>query len=143
VLVRFEARQKFEPRWFGPFTIVRVCPLGTYQLRDMKGIIKEDLVHGDRLKLAHSDSEPRKQWFKPRGRDLSEGGDNVVTSSSEKHQGGVSQATQPPLSQIRNNVSDLHNGIAPTPPLVNNPSNGGLSGGAPKRGTVIEIPRRG
>jgi len=50
---------------------------------------------------------------------------------------------QPPLSQIRNNVSDLHNGITPTPPLVNNPSNGGLSGGAPKRGTVIEIPRRG
>ena len=30
VLVRAEARHKFEGRWFGPYRIVRAMPLGTY-----------------------------------------------------------------------------------------------------------------
>lgn len=44
---------KFRSKWNGPMTIQRAFPLGTYQLINQKGEIKEDLVHGDRLKKAN------------------------------------------------------------------------------------------
>ncbi|KAL1914164.1 uncharacterized protein VTP21DRAFT_10268 [Calcarisporiella thermophila] len=66
VLVRFQDKQKFEPRWEGPFKIVRCCPLGTYQLENAKGEVKLDLVHGDRLKLATLQPDKFKTWYKAR-----------------------------------------------------------------------------
>lgn len=49
VLVRAEARNKFEGRWFGPYRIVKKMPLGTYQLADPKGKQVKALVNGQRL----------------------------------------------------------------------------------------------
>ncbi|CAF2149149.1 unnamed protein product [Rotaria magnacalcarata] len=65
VLIHNENRKKFQPHWFGPYKIKKVCPLGTYQLEDVKGQLKLDLVHRDMLKRAYIDSIPTQQWYKP------------------------------------------------------------------------------
>jgi p58 integrase-like protein len=64
VLLRKENHQKFQPKFLGPFRIVKKCPLNTYQLVDPLGRIKQDLVHGDRLKpfAMTADMNPRELW---------------------------------------------------------------------------------
>lgn len=63
VLVRAEARNKFEARWFGPYKINKAMPLGTYQLADPSGNIVRTLINGQRLVLAHVDKrQPAKLW---------------------------------------------------------------------------------
>lgn len=52
-----ETRQKFMLNWYGPFTIVRVFPNHTVRLADSQGIIKQDLVHQNRIKHANLFSE--------------------------------------------------------------------------------------
>ncbi|CAF1263743.1 unnamed protein product, partial [Didymodactylos carnosus] len=52
VLVKHEQRKKMHPYWLGPFKIRKVFSLGTFQLEDVSGQIKPDLVHRNRLKLA-------------------------------------------------------------------------------------------
>ncbi|CAM4888320.1 unnamed protein product, partial [Rotaria socialis] len=37
----------------------------TYQLEDVKGQLKLDLVHRDMLTRAYIDSIPTQQWYKP------------------------------------------------------------------------------
>ncbi len=64
VLVHNENRKKFQPHWIGPYKIRKICPLGTYQLEDVKGQVKLDLVHRDMLKQAHVKSTPTEHWFK-------------------------------------------------------------------------------
>jgi transposase InsO family protein len=65
VLIHNENRKKFQPHWIGPYKIRKKCPLGTYQLEDIKGQVKLDLVDRDMLKRAHFNSTPTQQWYKP------------------------------------------------------------------------------
>jgi transposase InsO family protein len=65
VLIHNENRKKFQPHWIGPYKIRKKCPLGTYQLEDVEGQVKLDLVHRDMLKRAHVNSTPTQQWYKP------------------------------------------------------------------------------
>jgi hypothetical protein len=64
VLLRRGHRLKFMSKWLGPFRVHRVGPSGTYQLVAPDGIVKEDLVHRDRLKrcLVNEDNPPRRLW---------------------------------------------------------------------------------
>ena len=64
VLLRNGKKKKFEFPWFGPFKVIRATPLGTYQLREPSGQIKEDLVHRGRLIRCHVDPlrPPRTFW---------------------------------------------------------------------------------
>ena len=59
-----EKRMKFEPKWIGPFKIRRQTPLGTYQLEDPTGQIKNDLVHRSRLDRYRVDPNkpPERLW---------------------------------------------------------------------------------
>lgn len=68
VLIHNENRKKFHPHWVGPYKIKKLCPLGTYQLEDVHGEIKLDLVHRDLLKRAHLNSCPTRTWYKPSSR---------------------------------------------------------------------------
>ena len=65
VLVKNYGKKKLEPHWYGPLQVVRVTPLSTYQLKWGDGELKMDLVHQDRLKVAHGpdDATQRKIWF--------------------------------------------------------------------------------
>jgi len=65
VLLHNENKKKFQPHWIGPYKIRKICPLGTYQLEDVNGQVKLDLVHRDMLKRAYFNSIPTKQWYKP------------------------------------------------------------------------------
>jgi transposase InsO family protein len=65
VLIHNENRKKFHPHWIGPYKIRKICPLGTYQLQDVNGQVKLDLVHRDMLKRAYLNSIPTQQWYKP------------------------------------------------------------------------------
>lgn len=58
-----------EPKFEGPFQILNVCPLGTFQLLKQNGDIKQDLVHKDRLKLANL-GENEKNLFTERAKFL-------------------------------------------------------------------------
>jgi hypothetical protein len=51
-------------KWIGPFRVHRVGPGGTYQLVTPDGVVKEDLVHRDRLKrcLENEESIPNGLW---------------------------------------------------------------------------------
>lgn len=49
VLVRAEARQKFEGRWFGPYKVLEAHILGTYRLQDPSGNVVKTLINGQRL----------------------------------------------------------------------------------------------
>ncbi|CAF4165647.1 unnamed protein product, partial [Rotaria sordida] len=51
VLIHSKNRKKFQPHWVGPYKIRKICALGTYQLEDVKGQVKLDLVHCDMLIL--------------------------------------------------------------------------------------------
>ena len=68
VLLYTENKKKFQPHWNGPFKIRKICPLGTFQLEDIYGHVKPDLVHRDHLKKAHLDSAPDSIWYKPQRR---------------------------------------------------------------------------
>ena len=91
VLVKNFGRMKLEPRWYGPLQVIRSTPLSTYQLRWGDGEVKGDLVHQDRLKLAHApnDDERRKVWFAKTKHTMEDCHDNdddslpVDTSTSE------------------------------------------------------------
>ncbi|CAF2747692.1 unnamed protein product [Rotaria sp. Silwood2] len=64
VLMHNENRKKFQPHWLGPYKIKKICPLGTYQLEDVNGQVKLDLVHRDMLKRAYIRSTPTQLWYK-------------------------------------------------------------------------------
>ena len=59
VLVRAEARNKFEDRWFGPYRVVKAFPLGKYRLSDPKGNIVTTLLNGQRLISARVNDQTR------------------------------------------------------------------------------------
>jgi len=56
-LVRAEARQKFEGRWFGPYKVLEAHILGTYRLQDPSGNVVKTLINGQRLVPAHVQGE--------------------------------------------------------------------------------------
>jgi hypothetical protein len=64
VLIRNEAKQKFESSWFGPYKILSEHMLGTYRLEEPgpKQRILKNLIHGNRLRLIPSELEPDKLW---------------------------------------------------------------------------------
>jgi hypothetical protein len=57
VLVRAEARQKFEGRWFRPYKVLDAHILGTYRLQDPSGNVVKTLINGQRLVPAHVQRE--------------------------------------------------------------------------------------
>ena len=59
VLVRAEARNKFEGRWYGPYRVVKAFPLGTYRLADPEGNIVTTLINGQRLISARINDQTR------------------------------------------------------------------------------------
>jgi Reverse transcriptase (RNA-dependent DNA polymerase)/RNase H-like domain found in reverse transcriptase/Retroviral aspartyl protease/Integrase core domain/Integrase zinc binding domain len=63
VLVRAEARNKFEGRWYGPYQIMKSLPLGTYQIADPDGNVVTTLINGQRLITARvTDETQKKLW---------------------------------------------------------------------------------
>jgi hypothetical protein len=62
VLVRAEARNKFEGRWFGPYRIAKAMPLGTYRLADPDGKEVKTLINGQRLILARVQQPVETIW---------------------------------------------------------------------------------
>jgi hypothetical protein len=63
VLVRAEARNKFEGRWYGPYRIDKKMPLGTYRLTDPQGNVVKTLINGQRLVTAHvTDENINRLW---------------------------------------------------------------------------------
>jgi hypothetical protein len=63
VLVRAEARNKFEGRWFGPYRIKKAMTLGTYKLEDPQGAEVRTLINGQRLIHARVNDESRKKLW--------------------------------------------------------------------------------
>ena len=55
VLIRNEARLKFEPRWLGPLRIRSKHPNGTYSLETLAGIPHATKVHHDRLRKVNGE----------------------------------------------------------------------------------------
>jgi hypothetical protein len=49
VLVRSDRAKKLRPKWYGPYKVVMVAPIGTYALEDYHGQIIKTLIHGSRL----------------------------------------------------------------------------------------------
>ncbi|CAF1544954.1 unnamed protein product [Adineta ricciae] len=68
VLFRHINGKKFQPRWTGPYKIIHIGTLGTYQLKDVQGRIKSDLVQRDMLKIELTSATPVKSWYKPSSR---------------------------------------------------------------------------
>jgi transposase InsO family protein len=66
VLIRNEQRKKFEAQWLGPYKIVYTAPNGTYRLADLQGNLKQDLVNGDRIKLAYLPAKSQAKWTDPK-----------------------------------------------------------------------------
>jgi transposase InsO family protein len=64
VLLRREAKLKFQSKWLGPFEVIESHPSGIYKLRTPEGVEKDDWVHRDRLKRAIIDPEnpPERFW---------------------------------------------------------------------------------
>lgn len=52
-------RKALETKYIGPYRVLNVCPLGTFQLVKRNGDIKNDLVHKDRIKLANLDQKEK------------------------------------------------------------------------------------
>jgi len=71
VLVRHEAPQKFEAKWFGPYQITQRMALGTYRLQDPRGKELQALVHGNRFLKAHVSTHEalEKLWAFPAMKD--------------------------------------------------------------------------
>lgn len=67
VLVRNEAKQKFESQWFGPYKILKAHPLGTYALAEPGGRVLRNLVNGRRLVDAFVDN-PNQLWTSSGGK---------------------------------------------------------------------------
>lgn len=67
VLVRNEAKQKFESQWFGPYKILKAHPLGTYALAEPGGRVLKNLVNGRRLVDAFVDN-PNQLWTSSGGK---------------------------------------------------------------------------
>jgi transposase InsO family protein len=65
VLVRHEGPQKFEAKWYGPYKIAKISPLGTYQLLDPKGKPLANLINGQRLIRANITGNVDKLWTSP------------------------------------------------------------------------------
>lgn len=63
VLVRAEARNKFEPRWYGPYKVLKKHHLGTYVLAQPDGYILKLLVNGQRLVRANVKDEDIKELW--------------------------------------------------------------------------------
>lgn len=55
VLVRHEDPQKLEPKWFGPYKVLKAHPVGTYALQEAGGKVMTNLVNGARLVKAYVD----------------------------------------------------------------------------------------
>jgi transposase InsO family protein len=78
VLVRNEAKQKFESNWFGPYKIIKANPLGTYALAEPGGRVLRNLVNGRRLVNAHV-SNPNQMWTTSGGKwQLRRQGDKAI-----------------------------------------------------------------
>lgn len=67
VLVRNEAKKKYESTWFGPYRVVQSHPLGTYALAEPRGRVLRNLINGARLIDANVGDDPR-LWASPAGR---------------------------------------------------------------------------
>ncbi|OQD79113.1 hypothetical protein PENSOL_c337G01743, partial [Penicillium solitum] len=67
VLVRNEAKKKYENTWFGPYKVLESHPLGTYALAEPQGRVLRNLVNGARLLDANVGDDPR-LWASPAGR---------------------------------------------------------------------------
>ena len=67
VLVRNEAKKKFENTWFGPYKVMQSHPLGTYALAEPNGRVLRNLINGARLIDANVGDDP-KLWASPAGR---------------------------------------------------------------------------
>jgi hypothetical protein len=64
VLMRreFKIKTKLLPNWLGPYEIIEAYPSGVYKLKDPTGLVKNDLVHRDRLKRCHVSERPTALW---------------------------------------------------------------------------------
>lgn len=67
VLVRNEAKKKYENTWFGPYKVLQSHPLGTYALAEPQGRVLRNLINGARLLDANVGDDPR-LWASPAGR---------------------------------------------------------------------------
>jgi hypothetical protein len=67
VLMRNEAKQKFESQWFGPYKVLKKHPLGTYALAEPGGRVLKNLVNGARLVPAHVNN-PGQLWTSSAGK---------------------------------------------------------------------------
>lgn len=65
VLVRNETPQKFQPKWFGPYRVLKRHPLGTYAIEEPDGRVVRNLVNGQRLIRANVD-KPERLWSSTR-----------------------------------------------------------------------------
>jgi len=95
VLVRAEARHKFEGRWYGPYRVVKALTLGTYQLADPAGDIVTTLINGQRLISARvTDQTQRQLWndskmqwsLRKRGMELEKSSPEVAALFEEQNQ---------------------------------------------------------
>jgi hypothetical protein len=95
VLVRAEARHKFEGRWYGPYRVVKALTLGTYQLADPSGNIVTTLINGQRLISARVTDQTQKQlwndsrmqWsLRKRGMELEKSSPEVAALFEEQNQ---------------------------------------------------------
>jgi hypothetical protein len=65
VLIRNEAKQKFEPNWLGPLVIDQVLPNGLFEIKSLQGQKYGTRIHRDRLKLAKV-LAVKKIWCNPK-----------------------------------------------------------------------------
>ena len=77
VLILSYQRNKFEPKYLGPFKVIGRGSFDTYRLRDIGGKQLKAMVHRDRLKRVAEGSNTTTWWFKPskRQREQLEGKD--------------------------------------------------------------------
>ncbi|KAI5277647.1 hypothetical protein KEM52_004891, partial [Ascosphaera acerosa] len=57
-----EDPQKLEPKWFGPYRVLKAHPLGTYALQEPEGKVMTNLVNGARLVKAYVANDDVKTW---------------------------------------------------------------------------------
>ncbi|PVU96352.1 hypothetical protein BB561_001250 [Smittium simulii] len=66
VLMRNEARKKFEPKWFGPYCVLNDYDNSAYDLVDNCGVKHKHRIHGNRPKLAKVQDQNNKTWKYPK-----------------------------------------------------------------------------
>ncbi|OBZ81557.1 Transposon Tf2-9 polyprotein, partial [Choanephora cucurbitarum] len=65
VMLTHEGRFGLEPKFKGPYVVVKVFPdFGTYQLQTISGEPLKSLVHVDRMKIAKG-AKPESPWYDP------------------------------------------------------------------------------